>query len=67
MLAFLVDQILEMSDKTFIKVLKLCKRKLYFWRKLKSTYEIFNIKSWENYFKIMIASFEGGVDFDDST
>jgi hypothetical protein len=67
MLAFLVDQILEMSDKIFMKVLRLSKKKLYFWSKLKSIYEMFNINSWENYYEIALASFGPGIDFKDTT
>ena len=47
MLAFLVDQIQQRCCQLFKLALKVAKRKLYFWRKLRQMFDVFEIHSWE--------------------
>jgi len=59
MLAFLIDQILEMADKRFIKMLEVLGKKKYLWEKLKSFYDIFVIENWDQFYQMIIDSGSG--------
>jgi len=53
-LAFLIDQIHQRCCRLFQAALAAAKRKSYFWRKLRSRFDLFQISNWEVLYRLII-------------
>jgi hypothetical protein len=58
-LAFFVDQIIEMGNKDFKRILELHIRKINVWDNFRSIYALVLIKDWEHLYELSIESGEG--------
>jgi len=54
MLAFLIDQIQQRCCRLFQAALTAAERKIYFWRKLRSRFDMYLISSWEALYRSFI-------------
>ena len=54
MLAFLIDQIQQLCCPQFIQALRKCKKRLYFWEKIRAWFFSAFIDSWEAFFNAIV-------------
>ncbi len=67
LLSFLVDQIQLMGCRFFSKIIELVKRKTRIWEKIRSTYCMFQLKSWTQLLTVIIQAYSGkGIVLDSS-